>query len=137
MVPASLTEQYSVSKTEDRLLVLLGMVMEFVQRGGDQVCLIFTSSVKSTHRLARLLQVFAGTDKCLGGEVFEISRIVSQDTREAALRAALDGTAKVRNTGGRNVTVVMLTNRACYWFRFWFRQTRWRAVSICRTCHWC
>ena len=96
MVPATLTEQFSVSKTEDRLLVLLSMVMGFVQRGGDQVCLIFTSSVKSTHRLARLLQVFAGTDNCLGGKVFEISRIVSQDTREAALRAALDGTAKVR-----------------------------------------
>lgn len=120
MVPATLTESYMVSKTEDRLLVLLTAVMDFVERGADNVCLVFTSSVKSTHRLARLLQIFHGTgsvsdliclcphvccinersayvfvDKKLGGEVFEISRIVSQESREAALRAACDGTAKV------------------------------------------
>ena len=35
------------------------------------------------------------SDAKFGGDIFEISRVVSQDAREAALRAALDGSAKV------------------------------------------
>jgi ATP-dependent RNA helicase DDX51/DBP6 len=66
----------------------------------SSLCIVFSSSVETTHRLCRLLQLFnrpAGLSGAgvFGGRVAEMSRLMRSDEREAIMSAAATGDIKV------------------------------------------
>ncbi|CAM9477015.1 unnamed protein product [Ectocarpus sp. 6 AP-2014] len=63
--PATLEETYTVCDSQAKPLVLLSLLREMVVRQAD-LSVVFTSSVDSTHRLFRLLQLFGGFERTAG-----------------------------------------------------------------------
>ncbi|CAM9675968.1 unnamed protein product [Ectocarpus fasciculatus] len=63
--PATLEETYTVCDSQAKPLVLLSLLREMVGRQAD-LSVVFTSSVDSTHRLFRLLQLFGGFERTAG-----------------------------------------------------------------------
>jgi ATP-dependent RNA helicase DDX51/DBP6 len=133
MLPNTLEESIAVCETSRRPLVLLTMLLEAVgtplQFAADplmpqktdkgisiiaEICrdkgsmlLVFSSSVSTTHRLCRLLQLFnnltdkspnSTTDKneyLFGGRVAEMSRLMRSEERESVMRDAAAGAIKI------------------------------------------
>ena len=67
---------------------------------GGSLCIVFSSSVETTHRLCRLLQLFnrpTGSSGVgiFGGRVAEMSRLMRSEEREAIMAAAAKGDIKV------------------------------------------
>jgi ATP-dependent RNA helicase DDX51/DBP6 len=138
-LPSTLTENICVCKTSKRPLVLLSILMDACgsretdqsaprkttpsyvncSAAPDDIILIFASSVESTHRLCRLVQIFnqqlsassaptgaggGGQSLLLRGQVREITRLVRAEDRSAALqmaRGAGSGSAVVETDWGR------------------------------------
>lgn len=138
-LPTTLTENICVCKTSRRPLVLLSILLDACGRGGvdqtqskttpsyvnccaaaDDIILIFASSVESTHRLCRLIQIFNqqlspsstqgegqvnDTQKpslLLRGQVREITRLVRAEDRAEALQIARGvSSALVKSDWGR------------------------------------
>jgi ATP-dependent RNA helicase DDX51/DBP6 len=133
MLPNTLEESIAVCETSRRPLVLLTMLLEAVGtpllfatdlvipqktdkslsiiadicRDKGSMLLVFSSSVETTHRLCRLLQLFNNlTDKSsnstaekkeylFGGRVAEMSRLMRSEERELIMRDAAAGAIKV------------------------------------------
>ena len=106
-VPAGLTEKLIECTAEQKPLVLLALLLENAKtvdgsRDSSNLFIVFTSSVDSTHRLARLLQLLWET----GGfgkstEIAEFSSAVSAKQRAATLR-------RCRDAGTRNKVTVLV-----------------------------
>jgi ATP-dependent RNA helicase DDX51/DBP6 len=133
MLPNTLEESIAVCETSRRPLVLLTMLLEAVGtplqfatdllipqktdkglsiiadicRDKGSMLLVFSSSVETTHRLCRLLQLFnnltdkssnSTTDKkeyLFGGRVAEMSRLMRSEERELIMRDAAAGAIKI------------------------------------------
>ena len=130
MLPQTLEESVTVCETARRPLVLLSMLLEVVgipsrfnfknmnptRIDGNSVIsnicdekgsllLVFSSSVDTTHRLCRLLQLFNNSLKkddstnkqqyLFGGRVAEMSRLMRSDEREIIMRDAASGAIKI------------------------------------------
>lgn len=145
-LPPTLKEFSRTCDTKERPLQLIAMLVEAIQSSfsafsvdedsshQDQIgtyprgvcqdskdmCIVFTSSVETTHRLARLLQIFNGQhneglsvlssssvsaieDESLlpipmlpfSGRVAEMSRFMNREEREAIIKDAMSGSIKV------------------------------------------
>ncbi|CAB1116568.1 unnamed protein product [Ectocarpus sp. CCAP 1310/34] len=120
--PATLEETYTVCDSQAKPLVLLSLLREMVGRQAD-LSVVFTSSVDSTHRLFRLLQLFGGFERTAGtdaeggggggdtcladdavhgdgnddgdGGVAEFSSSLGQRQRSSIIRAARAGAVRV------------------------------------------
>ncbi|CAM9288278.1 unnamed protein product, partial [Hapterophycus canaliculatus] len=115
--PASLDETYTVCDSQAKPLVLLSLLREMVGRQ-TELSVVFTSSVDSTHRLFRLLQLFGGfegerptsahrdedgiatstttgDDGSDGGGVAEFSSSLGQRQRSHIIRRARAGAVRV------------------------------------------
>lgn len=115
--PATLEEMYTVCDSQAKPLVLLSLLREATGRK-KQLAVVFTSSVDSTHRLFRLLQLFGGFERDIdsasvgGGDrmddgdndkdvaesdggVAEFSSSLGQRHRNRIVRRARDGTIRV------------------------------------------
>lgn len=133
MLPNTLEESIAVCETSRRPLVLLAMLLEAVGtpyqlaanplipqktdkgisiiadicRDKGSMLLVFSSSVETTHRLCRLLQLFnnladggpnSTTDKkeyLFGGRVAEMSRLMRSEEREVIMKDAAAGAIKI------------------------------------------
>ena len=114
LLPASLSEYSCSCETANRPLVLLALLFEamglspaskhdFNMRNAKNMCVIFTSSIDGTHRLARLLQLCnrqhmpwtSPSDLVFQGKVCEMSRIVDNEGRKRILEEAAKGTVRV------------------------------------------
>jgi ATP-dependent RNA helicase DDX51/DBP6 len=133
MLPNTLEESIAVCETSRRPLVLLTMLLEAVGtplqyatdpsipqrtdsgisiisdicRDKGSMLLVFSSSVETTHRLCRLLQLFNNltdnspngtSDKkeyLFGGRVAEMSRLMRSEEREAIMKDAAAGAIKI------------------------------------------
>jgi ATP-dependent RNA helicase DDX51/DBP6 len=134
ILPINLHESYRTCETEDRPICLLAIILEALSAnhtnssddGGDDedrlsfirapaiqrchgnVCMVFASSVESTHRLAMLLKIFNGqsandqeyddpapSSLRFGGRVEELSRAMKASAREKTLRDAATGLVRV------------------------------------------
>lgn len=132
-LPSTLSESIRICDTADRPLLLISALMECLSESSSaeeaprndtklsyikaitvskcdgNMCMIFASSVDTTHRLCTLLQVFNGqrsfdgkdtfntsvTSLRFGGRVEEISRMMNVTSREKTLRDAAAGKVKV------------------------------------------
>ena len=119
-LPATLTEAICTCDTQRRPLILAALLAEAlgVYTGynnmihpnscveGPSMCLVFSSSVETTHRLCLLLQIMNGqleygnstsesTGTLFGGYVAEMSRLVRAEEREKVMTAAANGQVKV------------------------------------------
>ncbi|CAM9790880.1 unnamed protein product [Scytosiphon promiscuus] len=113
--PATLAETYTVCDSQAKPLVLLSLLREMVGRQ-TELSVVFTSSVDSTHRLFRLLQLFGGfegapssstheggtitttpndDDGSEGGGVAEFSSSLGQRQRSHIIRRARAGAVRV------------------------------------------
>ena len=137
ILPHTLEESITICETARRPLVLLSMLLEAVGvpvqfactnvsstkiignsvitdicKEKNSMLLVFSSSVETTHRLCRLLQLFnnyydknddlkkkkknGSNEKYLfGGRVAEMSRLMRSDEREIIMRDAASGAIKV------------------------------------------
>jgi ATP-dependent RNA helicase DDX51/DBP6 len=90
-LPAGLTEKLVECTAEQKPLVLLALLLEHAKISDDtkkpSLIIVFTSSVDSTHRLARLLQLlWEGGGYGKSNEIAEFSSAVSAKQRAATLR---------------------------------------------------
>ncbi|CAM9910879.1 unnamed protein product, partial [Discosporangium mesarthrocarpum] len=95
--PATLEELYTVCDSQSKPLVLLSLLLEAAH---STLAVVFTSSVDSTHRLSRLLQLFGGFKTTAGGAtangpgdggVAEFSSQLSQKQRTRIVKRARSG----------------------------------------------
>ena len=109
-VPAGLTEKLIECTAEQKPLVLLALLLETAMiadgtKESFELVIVFTSSVDSTHRLARLLQLLweaGGYGK--SSEIAEFSSAVSAKQRAATLR-------RCRNAGKNSrVSVIVCSD---------------------------
>lgn len=109
-LPAGLTEKLVECTAEQKPLVLLALLLEYLEvsdgtKESSDLIIVFTSSVDSTHRLARLLQLLwecGGYGKST--EIAEFSSAVSAKQRAATLR-------RCRNAGmGNRVSVIVCSD---------------------------
>lgn len=89
-MPAALTEYIVECTAEQKPLVLLSLLLEFLQlnrhkqsRREKTVIAVFTASLDSTHRLARLLQLLWAANRYGNNAVGEFSSSLSQKQRSA------------------------------------------------------
>eukprot|EP01041_Mallomonas_annulata_P012282 gene12282-25833_t len=126
-LPTQLTEAVCVSDTSRRPLLLAALLAEAIGISRShvgscfeegQMCIVFASSVDSTHRLCRLLQAINGqindtdlstsnsTDEpsqsssqsqswLYGGRVVEMSRLLRPEQRDVVMRDAAAGNIKI------------------------------------------
>jgi ATP-dependent RNA helicase DDX51/DBP6 len=103
-LPASLTQAYAVCGAGDKPVLVVHLLRMLEKALGSSsgeddseaapsglLALVFAGSVETTHRLARLLQLFGG----LEGRVVEFSATLSQSQRTAVLEAARAGAVSV------------------------------------------
>ncbi|KAL7514798.1 hypothetical protein ACHAXN_012119 [Cyclotella atomus] len=107
-LPAGLTEKLVECTAEQKPLVLLALLLEQKISDGTKqssLIIVFTSSVDSTHRLARLLQLlWEGGGFGKSNEIAEFSSAVSAKQRAATLRRS-------RNAGkGDKVSVIVCSD---------------------------
>jgi len=93
-MPAALTEYLVECSAEQKPLVLLSLLLEFLQRNQNQqskrektVIVVFTASLDSTHRLARLLQLLWAANQYGDNAVGEFSSSLSQNQRTALVQS--------------------------------------------------
>ena len=95
-VPAGLTEKLIECTAEQKPLVLLALLLENAKtvdasRDSSELFIVFTSSVDSTHRLARLLQLLWETGGFgMSSEIAEFSSAITAKQRAATLRRCRD-----------------------------------------------
>ena len=82
-MPTGLSEYTVECTAEQKPLILLAVLLEELQSEKESVVVVFTSSVDSTHRLVRLLQLLWGSAGLIGGPscVAEFSSSLSQTQR--------------------------------------------------------
>jgi ATP-dependent RNA helicase DDX51/DBP6 len=112
-LPSKLSETICVCDTATRPLILAALLYEAiicpltnsvqerskfsthnrVCASPNDICLIFSSSIESTHRLSRLLQLIntqrGGSGSFFNGRIIEMSRNLSRDQRDASMAEAL------------------------------------------------
>ena len=115
-LPSTLIEYKCVTETSKRPLLLLSILFEatgIISNGlydfsfpeqSSNMCIIFSSSLASTHRLCRLLQLvnrqhevesdISSSSYTFGGKVCEMSRAVDKQNRQRVMSEAAEG--KVR-----------------------------------------
>ena len=115
-LPSTLSEYKCVTETSKRPLLLLSILFEatgIISNGlydfsfpeqSSNICIIFSSSLASTHRLCRLLQLVnrqhemdsntPSSSYIFGGKVCEMSRAVDKQNRQRVMSEAAEG--KVR-----------------------------------------
>lgn len=110
-LPAGLTEKLVECTAEQKPLVLLALLLEYLQvsdraKRSSELIIVFTSSVDSTHRLTRLLQLlWEGGGFGKSNEIAEFSSAVSAKQRAATLR-------RCRNAGkGNSVSVIVCSGK--------------------------
>jgi ATP-dependent RNA helicase DDX51/DBP6 len=91
-MPASLDEFIVECTAEQKPLILLSLLRERLeaQREGKTVIVIFTASLDSTHRLARLLQLLWGALKFDSDAVGEFSSALNQQDRAFLMKRCND-----------------------------------------------
>ena len=123
-LPTSLLESRISCTTEEKPQILLAMLHEMIMEDTKEtvhlskshrgVCsnqenmiIIFCSSVETTHRLCRLLQLVNGQlvenhsdtssvqKLALKGKIVEMSRLMSNETRKETMKAAREGQIKI------------------------------------------
>ena len=113
-LPSTLTEYTCSCETGNRPLVLLALLFEAMGlslaskhdlnlKSSQNTCVIFTSSIDSTHRLARLLQLCnkqhmpwtLPSELLFQGKVCEMSRVVDNDGRKLILEEASKGMVRI------------------------------------------
>ena len=91
-VPENLSERLLECKAEQKPLFLFAILLDLMRQGDDKaITVVFTSSLDSTHRLARLLQVMwkiSGTGECKG--VLEFSSAKNQHERKRLVERCND-----------------------------------------------
>lgn len=116
VLPSTLSESMRIGDSESRPLHLIALLMEAFGKTAvtkvssahavcdneSDICLIFSSSVETTHRLCKLLQIFnnqlendTSDSFKFGGKVEEISRLIGSLEREEILLNASRGKIKV------------------------------------------
>lgn len=113
-LPTSLQECTCSCETTNRPLILLTLLFEamgmssaskydFNMRDKGKICVIFASSIETTHRVARLLQLSNKqhepwsdpSELLFGGKVCEMSRLVDNESRKRILEEASKGVVRV------------------------------------------
>ena len=116
-VPESLTEHKLVCTAEQKPLVLLSLLLQHMteasEKGNDRsMAVVFTSSLDSTHRLARLLQLLwnaAGYGPT--GEIAEFSSALSQKQRSKLMRrCSYPPSEKQVKEGQHRVSVIICSD---------------------------
>jgi superfamily II DNA/RNA helicase len=98
-LPTTLLQSFTVCGAGDKPTLLLHLLrmLDGEHQGAEErgpaslLALVFAGTVETTHRLARLLQLFGD----LRGRVIEFSASLSQEQRSAALKAARKGGVSV------------------------------------------
>lgn len=109
-LPLGLTEYICVCDTETRPFLLVSMLalgcgsvsnpktaLAGICSDPGSICLIFSSSLETTHRLCCILQLInnGGSNSFFGGTVEEISRSITPEERKKKLESASAGSVKV------------------------------------------
>jgi len=125
VLPSTLTESVAVCETARRPLLLVSLLVEAIGAPSPyavpappgaaatdaahgrcslhrlcadpgSLCVVFSSSVETTHRLCRLLQLFhRAAGDVFGGRVAEMSRLMRAEEREAIMASAAAGEIRV------------------------------------------
>ena len=97
-IPAQYAGASTTAEREEKIVSSLSKIADICKEVGSML-LVFSSSVETTHRLCRLLQLFnnsAGTSNYIfGGKVAEMSRLMRSDERESIMRDATLGDIKI------------------------------------------
>ena len=99
IIPPTLTELVVECTAEQKPLVLVALLREFRQHlndGSEKVSVVFTGSVDSTHRLARLLQLIWGSAEYGPAScIAEYSSQLKQKHRQRIIESCKNGDIKI------------------------------------------
>jgi len=92
-------------------VVLLALLFEQLAKPGNSMVVVFTSSLDSTHRLARLLQLlWRATGYGPTASVAEFSSALNQRQRSKLMKRCISSHHKTDETNGKPVNVVVCSD---------------------------
>lgn len=110
-VPDSLLEHRVECTAKQKPVVLLALLFEQLAKPGNSMVVVFTSSLDSTHRLARLLQLlWRATGYGPTASVAEFSSALNQRQRSKLMKRCISSHHKTDETNGKPVNVVVCSD---------------------------